>query len=54
MFEHLAAIVEDYNRSGQGRAIMQEYDAKSGKAFILCIVMLEFMKKLFKQVKYAI
>ena len=38
MFEHLAAIVEDYNRSGQERAIMQEYDARSEKAFILCIV----------------
>ena len=38
MFERLAAIVEDYNRSGQGRAIMQKYDARSGKAFILCIV----------------
>lgn len=38
MFERLAAIVEDYNRSGQGRAVLQEYDASSGNAFILCIV----------------
>ena len=38
IFERLAAIVEDYNKSGQGRAILQEYDARSGKAFILCIV----------------
>lgn len=38
MFERLASIVEDYNRSCQGRAVLQEYDARSGNAFILCIV----------------
>jgi hypothetical protein len=31
-------MVQDYNSSGQGKAILQEYDAHTGKAFILCIV----------------
>ena len=38
MFERLAQVVEDYNSSGNGRAVLQEYDAQIGKAFILCIV----------------
>ncbi|GBC01562.1 hypothetical protein RclHR1_04230007 [Rhizophagus clarus] len=38
MFEHLKEIVEEYNGSGQGRAILQEYNANSGNAFILYIV----------------
>ena len=38
MFERLASIVEDYNNSGQGKAVLQEYDTHTGKAFILCIV----------------
>ena len=38
MFERLAAAVKDYNSSGLGKAILQEYDVRSGKAFILCIV----------------
>ena len=56
MFERLAAIVEDYNKSGQGRSILQEYDARSEKAFILCIVtnlMARVHEKSFKQVKYV-
>ena len=38
MFERLASIVEDYNNSGQGKAVLQENDTHTGKAFILCIV----------------
>ena len=38
MFERLAELVQDYNDSGQGKAVLQEYDAHAGKAFILCIV----------------
>ncbi len=38
MFERLAEIVKDYNNSDRGRAVLQEYDMNSGKAFILCIV----------------
>ena len=38
MFERLAELVQDYNNSGQGKAILQEYDAHTGNAFILCIV----------------
>ncbi|CAG8437492.1 16973_t:CDS:2 [Funneliformis caledonium] len=38
MFERLAEIVKDYNNSNRGRAVLQEYDMNSGKAFILCIV----------------
>ncbi|CAB4429129.1 unnamed protein product [Rhizophagus irregularis] len=38
MFRRLAEVVNDYNNSGKGRAILQEYDSRSGKAFILCVV----------------
>ncbi|CAB4424043.1 unnamed protein product [Rhizophagus irregularis] len=38
MFEHLAEVIEKYNNSSNGRAIMQEYDKQAGKAFILCVV----------------
>ena len=52
MFERLAAIVEDYNRSGQGKAILQEYDARSGKAFILCIVT-NLMMRVHEKIRQA-
>ena len=52
MFERLAAIVEDYNRSGQGRAVLQEYDARSGKAFILCIVT-NLMMRVHEKIRQA-
>jgi len=38
MFERLAEVVKNYNDSDQGKAILQAYDARIGKAFILCIV----------------
>ena len=38
MFERLAVVVQDYNSSGKGRAVLQEYDVHVGKAFILCVV----------------
>ncbi|CAG8697421.1 17913_t:CDS:2, partial [Funneliformis caledonium] len=38
MFERLAELVQDYNDSGQRKAVLQEYDAHAGKAFILCII----------------
>jgi len=38
MFEGLTKVVEDYNSLGNGRAVLQEYDAQVGKAFILCVV----------------
>jgi hypothetical protein len=38
MFERLKSMVEEYNNSGRGKAVLQEFDAKTGKAFILCIV----------------
>lgn len=38
MFERLGSIVEEYNNSGQGKAVLQEYDVRTGNAFILCIV----------------
>ena len=38
MFERLAEIVKDYNDSGSGKAVLQEYNASTGKAFILCVV----------------
>lgn len=38
MFQRLKDEVNNYNNSGQGRAIFQEYDSQLGKAYILCIV----------------
>ncbi|CAB4487735.1 unnamed protein product [Rhizophagus irregularis] len=38
MFRRLAEVVNDYNNSGKGQVILQEYDSRSGKAFILCVV----------------
>ncbi|CAG8751785.1 24364_t:CDS:2, partial [Gigaspora margarita] len=38
MFQRLTDKVNNYNNSGKGRAIFQEYDSREGKAFILCIV----------------
>ena len=38
MFKRLADIVQEYNSSGKGKAILQEYNAHAEKAFILCIV----------------
>lgn len=38
MFKRLEVVVEEYNNSGRGKAVLQEYDARVGKSFILCIV----------------
>ncbi|GET50230.1 hypothetical protein GLOIN_2v1764523 [Rhizophagus irregularis DAOM 181602=DAOM 197198] len=38
MFKRLEEVVNDYNNSGHGKAILQEYDSRMGKAFILCVV----------------
>ena len=38
MFQRLTEKVKNYNASGHGQAILQEYDSRTGKAFILCIV----------------
>ncbi|CAB5379773.1 unnamed protein product [Rhizophagus irregularis] len=38
IFKHLAEVVNDYNNSGKGRAILQKYDSRSEKAFILYVV----------------
>jgi len=38
MFERLRSMVEEYNKSGRGKAALQEFDANTGKAFILCVV----------------
>ena len=38
IFKRLAEVVTDYNNSGQGKAILQEYDSRTGKSFILCVV----------------
>jgi len=40
IFERLWSMVEEYNKSGRGKhkAALQEFDAYTGKAFILCIV----------------
>ncbi|PKY19693.1 hypothetical protein RhiirB3_495425 [Rhizophagus irregularis] len=38
MFKRLEEVVNDYNNSGHGKTILQEYDSCTGKAFILCVV----------------
>ena len=39
MFKRLVEVVNEYNNSGKGKAILQEYDSCTGKAFILCVVL---------------
>src|SRR5205085_11987377 len=34
----LTEVIESYNNSDNGRAVMQMYDSQAGNAFILCIV----------------
>ncbi len=38
MFEQLSEVISEYNASGQGKAVMQEYDLNTGKSYILCVV----------------
>lgn len=38
MFRRLVDVVNEYNSSGRGKAILQEYDSRTGKALILCVV----------------
>ncbi len=38
MFERMANIISDYNTSGRGKAIIQEYDAWTERSYILCVV----------------
>ena len=52
MFERLAEVVKNYNDSDQGKAILQAYDARIGKAFILCIVT-NLMSRVHKKVSQA-
>ncbi len=52
MFERLAQVVEDYNSSGNGQAVLQEYDAQIRKAFILYI-MTGMMCRIHEQILQA-
>ncbi|RGB43005.1 hypothetical protein C1646_750389 [Rhizophagus diaphanus] len=52
MFERLTEVIDNYNSLGNGRAIMQEYDAQAGKAFILCI-MTSLMCRIHKKILQA-
>ena len=38
MFKRMANIISDYNTSGRGKAIMQEYDTRTERSYILCVV----------------
>ena len=38
MFKRLVNVVNEYNNSGKGKAVLQEYDSSTGKAFILYVV----------------
>ncbi|CAG8578713.1 23362_t:CDS:2 [Gigaspora margarita] len=40
MFNRLKELVNEYNNSGNGKAVLQEYDMYTGKAFILCIYLI--------------
>src|SRR5688572_12828751 len=50
MFQHLTEEIKDYNASGRSQAILQEYDSKTSKAFILCIIM-RLMKRIHEQIQ---
>jgi len=52
MFKRLAEIVNEYNASGQGRAVMQEYDSSTRKSFILCVVT-SLMYRVHKKIPQA-
>lgn len=52
MFQRLAEVVNNFNNSGQGKAALQEYNADTGKSFILCIVT-EFMCRVHEKVRQA-
>src|SRR6266542_3865413 len=36
--QHRKTVVENYNNLGLGKAILQEYDTRVGKSYVLCIV----------------
>ncbi|CAB4431854.1 unnamed protein product [Rhizophagus irregularis] len=38
MFQCLVEVVNSFNNSGRGKAALQEFNADTGKSFILCIV----------------
>lgn len=38
MLKRLGEVVNDYNNSGRGKAVLQEYDSCTGKALILCVM----------------
>ncbi|PKY33800.1 hypothetical protein RhiirB3_453013 [Rhizophagus irregularis] len=52
MFERLVEVIDHYNNSSNGRAIMQEYDAQAEKAFILCIVS-SLMCRIYEKIPQA-
>jgi hypothetical protein len=52
MFERLKQIVEDYNGSDQGKAVLQEYNASSEHTFILCIVT-NLMVRVHKKIRQS-
>lgn len=45
-------VVNDFNNSGQGKAIIQEYDANDRKSFILCVVT-SFMCRVHEKIRQA-
>src|SRR5256885_13556025 len=38
MFEHLTEMINNYNSSGNSKAVLQVYNSQVEKAFIFCIV----------------
>ena len=52
IFQHLVEVVNDFNNSGCGRAIFQEYNADVGNSFILCIVT-DFICRVHEKVRQA-
>ncbi|RIB19380.1 hypothetical protein C2G38_2182064 [Gigaspora rosea] len=52
IFECLDSIILEYNNSGKGRVVLQEYNSNSGNAFILCIVT-NLMARIHKKIPQA-
>ncbi len=52
MFQRLTKEVISYNISGCDQAIIQEYNSRTEKAYILCIIM-GLMKRVYKQIWQA-
>ncbi|CAG8648451.1 3921_t:CDS:2 [Dentiscutata erythropus] len=49
MFKRLEAVISEYNKSEQGKAVLQEYNTNTGDVFILCIV-INLMVRVYERI----